>query len=71
VLFSAAHLPNLVLVAATVVAAVFFVSVFQRWRNIYPLAIAHAMLGLSLAASVPDPVLRHMRVGIGFLHFVR
>src|SRR5690348_1244535 len=69
-LFCLAHLPSIVLMIATLAAAFFFILIFQRSRNIYPLGVAHAMLGLALAASLPDPILRHMRVGIAYLHFV-
>jgi hypothetical protein len=69
-LFCLAHIPNPVLMVTTFVAALFFVSVFRRYRNIYPLGIAHALLGLSLAVTVPDAWIRHMRVGISYLHFV-
>jgi chromate transport protein ChrA len=69
-LFCLAHIPNPVLMAGTLLAALFFVSLFRRYRNIYPLALAHAFLGLSLAVTIPDAWLRHMRVGISYLHFV-
>jgi hypothetical protein len=69
-LFTLAHIPNPVLLPATFVGALFFVSVFRRYRNIYPLGVAHALLGLALAATVPDALLRHMRVGIAYFHFV-
>ena len=69
-LFCFAHLPNPVLMAGTLLVAVFFVSLFRRYRNLYPLGIAHALLGLSLAVTVPDAWLRHMRVGISYLHFM-
>lgn len=69
-LFCFAHLPNPVLMAGTLLAAVFFLSLFRRHRNLYPLGIAHALLGLSLAVTVPDAWLRHMRVGISYLHFM-
>jgi membrane protease YdiL (CAAX protease family) len=68
-LFSLVHLPNPVLVPATFIGGMFFISVFRRWRNIYPLAIAHAILGLTLAVTFPDHWLRHMRVGLAFLTF--
>ena len=68
-LFCFAHLPNPVLMAGTLVVAVIFVSLFRRYRNLYPLGIAHALLGLSLAVTVPDAWIRHMRVGISYLHF--
>jgi membrane protease YdiL (CAAX protease family) len=69
-LFFLAHVPNPVLMAGTLAAALFFVSLFRRYRNIYPLGIAHALLGLSLAVTVPDAWLRHMRVGISYWHFI-
>jgi hypothetical protein len=69
-LFCIAHIPNPVLMAGTLLAALFFVSLFRRYRNIYPLGIAHAMLGLSLAVTCPDAWIRHMRVGISYLHFM-
>jgi hypothetical protein len=68
-LFSFVHVPNPVLVPATFLGGLFFVFVFRRWRNIYPLAIAHAILGLTLAMTFPDSWIRHMRVGIAFFRF--
>ncbi len=68
-LFAAAHVPNILLVSATFLLTFWLTAVFRRYRNIYPLALAHALLGLAVATSLPDEVLRHMRVGIGYLHF--
>jgi len=69
VLFSLVHMPNPVLVPATLVAGLFFVAAFRKFRNIYPLAVAHAVLGLTLAVSIPDHWIHHMRVGLGFFRF--
>ena len=68
-LFSFAHIPNPILVPATLVGGLLFVEAFRRWRNIYPLGIAHALLGLSLALTVSDSWMHHMRVGLSFLRF--
>jgi len=68
-LFSLVHIPNPVLVPATFLGGLFFVEVFRRWRNIYPLALAHAMFGLTIGFVFPDHWVRHMRVGLAFLHF--
>ncbi len=68
-LFAAAHIPNPVLVPATFGGALFFCGFFRKYRTIYPLAIAHGLLGLALAVSVPDSVMRHMRVGIAYIHY--
>ena len=68
-LFCVAHIPNPVLVPATFLGGLFFCGLFRRYRSIYPLAIAHAILGLALAISVSDAVLHHMRIGIAYLHY--
>lgn len=69
-LFTVAHFPNPVLLVGTFLASTFFVLTFRRYRNIYPLGAAHALLGLTLALTVPDTWIRHMRVGISYYHFV-
>jgi membrane protease YdiL (CAAX protease family) len=69
-LFSFAHVPNPILMLATFAMALVFCALFRVYRNIYALAVAHAMLGLSLSAAVPETATRHMRVGIGYLHYI-
>jgi hypothetical protein len=69
-LFAVAHLPNPVLVPATLVAGLVFCELFCRYRNIYTLAIAQAILGMCLAAAVPESLHHHMRVGIGYLSWI-
>ena len=68
-LFAAAHLPNPVLTTAALIGALFFCEMFRRYRSIYVLGIVHAMLGLTLALLMPDSLLHHMRVGIGYLRY--
>jgi membrane protease YdiL (CAAX protease family) len=68
-LFAAAHLPSPVLTTATLVGALFFCEMYRRYRSIYALGFVHAMLGLTIAITMPDSLLHHMRVGIGFLQY--
>lgn len=68
-LFGAAHIPNRVLAFTSFAAALFFCEMFWRYRNIFPLGVVHAGLGLTMAASFSDSVMHHMRVGIGFVRF--
>lgn len=68
-LFAAAHAPNPILTPATFVGALFFTGLFRRYRTIYPLAAVHAALGVTIAATFSDHLLRHMRVGLGYLTF--
>jgi membrane protease YdiL (CAAX protease family) len=69
VLFSAAHLPNLVLVVATLVWGIVACALFLGYRNLYALGLVHGILGLCVAISVPNAVTHHMTVGLGYLHY--
>ena len=65
-LFCFAHIPNPVLLPATFIAGLGFSEAFRRYRNIYPIALAHAMLGLTVSAAFPVAWLHRMRVGFGY-----
>jgi membrane protease YdiL (CAAX protease family) len=69
VLFAAAHLPNPILTPATLVWGLIACLLFIRYRNLYPLAMAHAILGITVAITVPGPVVHNMRVGLGYLTY--
>jgi len=68
-LFAAAHLPSPILTTFTLVGGLFFCEMFRRYRSMYPLGIVHAALGLTIAVTLPDSLLHHMRVGIGYLRY--
>ena len=70
VLFGEAHIPNYVLTVTSFAAGLFFCEMFRRYRNIFPLGLVHAALGLTIAASLPDRWLHHMRVGLGYLTYL-
>jgi membrane protease YdiL (CAAX protease family) len=68
-LFAMAHIPNPVLATATLVWGFLACVIFLRYRNLYSLAIAHAICGITLAITVPPPVIRNMRVGLGYINY--
>jgi membrane protease YdiL (CAAX protease family) len=68
-LFSLAHIPNPVLVILTLIWGVISCVFFLRYRNLYTLALTHCILGICIAITIPDHVHRHMRVGLGYLHY--
>jgi membrane protease YdiL (CAAX protease family) len=68
-LFAAAHLPSPILTTFTLVGGLFFCEMFRRYGSIYPIGIVHAVLGLTVALTIPDSILHHMRVGIGYLRY--
>jgi len=68
-LFSTAHLPNPVLMPITLIWGFAACLLFLRYRNIYPLMISHAILGITVAMTIPGPVDHNMRVGLGYLTY--
>jgi len=68
-LFAIAHIPNPLLVALTLIWGAISCTLFLRYRNLYALALAHGILGMTLAVTVPNPIARHMRVGLGYLEY--
>lgn len=70
VLFAIAHLPNLSLAVATLVWGGVSCALFRRYHNLYMLGIAQGLLGLCFAVCVPDVLHHHMRVGLGYWHYV-
>jgi membrane protease YdiL (CAAX protease family) len=68
-LFTMTHIPSPLLTLLSFVGGLLFCEMFRRYRNIFPLGLAHAALGLTIAASFPDSLLHHMRVGLGYLSY--
>ena len=69
IIFAVAHLPNPILVPFTLLWGLAACLLFLRYRNLYPLAMAHAILGITIAIAVPGPVDHNMRVGLGYLTY--
>jgi len=68
-IFAVAHLPNPILAPATLLWGLASCLIFLHYRNIYTLAIAHAILGVTLTITVPAAVHHNMRVGLGYLTY--
>ncbi len=68
-LFAAAHLPNPILTPITLIWGLAACLLFLRYRNLYSLALAHAILGIAVAVTIPGPVDHNMRVGLGYLTY--
>lgn len=69
-LFAIAHLPNPVLTAVTLICGLASCLFFVRYRNLWPLAIAHAILGIAIAVAIPGNRDHNMRVGISYWTWV-
>lgn len=70
-LFASAHLPSAILTPMTLAWGFAACLLFLRYRNLYSLAIAHAILGITVAITIPGPVDHNMRVGLGYLTYSR
>jgi hypothetical protein len=68
-IFALAHLPNPILTPVTLIWGAISCVLFLRYRNIYALGIAHGIMGLCLAITVPSSLHHNMRVGLGYLHY--
>ena len=69
VLFASAHIPNPLLVVVTLLWGAAACALFLRYRDLYSLGIAHGILGICLAVTVPNAVHHQMRVGLGYLRY--
>jgi len=68
-LFATAHIPNPLLTVATMLWGLAACAIFLKYRNLYVLGLAHGILGLCIAVSVPNAIHHHMRVGLGYLRY--
>jgi hypothetical protein len=68
-IFALAHLPNPILTPITLVWGAVSCILFLRYRNIYSLGLAHGIMGLCVAVTVPNSLHHHMRVGLGYLRY--
>jgi len=66
VLFAGAHLPNWFLMLVTFVTGYYSAKIFMRYRNLYFLGLAHALIGTVLFVAIPDSISHHLKVGPGF-----
>jgi hypothetical protein len=66
-LFGVAHLPNPVLTPVTLAGGWLMSELYLRYRMVLPLGIAHGLVGMAIAVSVPDHIQHHMRVGLSYL----
>ena len=65
-IFSALHLPNPVLAAATFVGGLIWAAVYQRVPNLFALAASHCLITWVLVATYPPAVLQHLRIGFRY-----
>ncbi len=70
-IFAFAHLPNPVLTPLTMIWGLAACWIFVKYRNLWPLGLAHAIFGICVAVTVPGSMTHNMRVGAGYLGYHR
>ncbi len=66
-MFGALHLPNPFLTLATGIAASTWCWIYDRYPNVVPLALSHAVLTLSTLSALDDTITGRLRVGAAYL----
>ena len=66
VLFASLHLPNLWLTAATLIGAVGWCAIYDRYPNIIPLALSHAIATLMILSAFDEATSGRLRVGVAY-----
>ncbi len=62
-LFSIAHLPNAFLMAVTFAGGYIAVRIYEHYRCLWVLGLAHGILGFLLYLTLPDVLTNHLLVG--------
>ncbi|HJZ76019.1 MAG TPA: CPBP family glutamic-type intramembrane protease [Vicinamibacterales bacterium] len=66
-LFAALHLPNPFLTVVTFVAALAWCRIYDRYPNLVPVTLSHALLTIVVLTALDDTITGRLRVGIAFL----
>jgi membrane protease YdiL (CAAX protease family) len=66
-LFGAVHLPNPFLAPVTAAAALFWCRLYDRYPNIIPLALSHALGTLAVLYAFDEGITGRLRIGAGYL----
>ena len=66
-LFGAVHLPNPFLAPVTAAAALFWCWLYDRYPNIIPLALSHALGTLAVLYAFDEGITGRLRIGAGYL----
>ena len=68
-LFGALHLPNPLLTIVTLVGALGWCAIYDRYPTIIPLALSHAVGTLALMYAFDDGIIGGLHVGYSYLMF--
>lgn len=67
VLFASLHLPNPFLTTMTLIGAVGWCAIYDRYPNVIPLALSHAIATLAILYAFDEAITGRLRVGVAYL----
>ena len=70
-MFAALHLPNPFLTAMTFLGALGWCAIYDRYPNIIPLALSHAIATLAILYAFDDAMTGRLRIGAAYLMLTR
>jgi hypothetical protein len=70
-MFAIAHMPSPILVVAALIWGFVACALFLRYRNVYLLAISHAILGIAIGVTIPPQLDHEMLVGRRYLTYIQ
>lgn len=69
-LFGLVHMPNVFLVVMTTIGALIWCAIYDRYPNIVPLALSHALTTLAILYAFDEAITGRLRIGASYLRLV-
>ena len=67
VLFGLVHMPNVFLACMTTIGALIWCAIYDRYPNVIPLAVSHALATLAILYAFDEGITGRLRIGASFL----
>lgn len=69
-LFGLVHMPNVFLAVMTTIGALIWCAIYDRYPNILPLAVSHALATLAILYAFDEAITGRLRIGASYLRLV-
>jgi membrane protease YdiL (CAAX protease family) len=69
-LFGLVHMPNVFLTVMTTIGALIWCAIYDRYPNIVPLAVSHALATLAILYAFDEAITGRLRIGASYLRLV-
>ena len=66
-LFGLVHMPNVFLTVMTTIGALIWCGIYDRYPNIVPLAVSHALTTMAILYAFDEAITGRLRIGASFL----